>query len=210
MQFQVPKTYWKFASSKASKALYRLLSYRLTGPLIIAAPENVSEIVTADLRGSGRFAPLAATDLPSRPVKFSDVNFKDWRLLGMDNLLIGQIEQVSPDQFSIEFRLIDIYQQKQVVGFRIPTNASGLRQAAHHIIDIVYEEILKTKGAFATRIAYITVDKSRDSADKLTQVYRLQVADSDGYNARTILKSNEPLLSPAWSPQGDPDRVRVV
>ena len=169
----------------------------------VEAPENVSAIVAADLKSSGRFAPLAAADLPSRPAKFSDVNFKDWRLLGMDNLLIGQIEQIAPDRFSVEFRLIDIYQQKQLVGFRIPTNTNGLRQAAHHISDIVYETILKTKGAFATRIAYVTVDKRRHSENNLSRTYRLQVADSDGYNARTILQSSEPLLSPAWSPSGD-------
>lgn len=169
----------------------------------VEAPENVSAIVAADLKSSGRFAPLPVADLPSRPAKFSDVNFKDWRLVGMDNLLIGQIEQIGEDRFSVEFRLVDIYQQKQLVGFRIPTNASGMRQTAHHISDIVYETILKTKGAFATRIAYVTVDKRRDSENKLSQTYRLQVADSDGYNARTILKSTEPLLSPAWSPQGD-------
>lgn len=169
----------------------------------ISAPHDVSAIIAADLRSSGRFAPLPAADLPSRPAKFSDVNFKDWRLLGMENLLIGEVQQISPERFSVEFRLIDIYQQKQIIGFRIPSGINNLRQTAHHISDIIYEAILKTKGAFATRIAYVTVDKSRDSAGKLKQNYRLQVADSDGYDARTILESKEPLLSPAWSPKGD-------
>ncbi|MEM7465541.1 MAG: Tol-Pal system beta propeller repeat protein TolB [Pseudomonadota bacterium] len=169
----------------------------------VEAPQNVSAIVAADLKSSGRFEPLPAGDLPSRPAKFSDVNFKDWRLLGMDNLLIGEIQQISPERFSVEFRLIDIYQQKQITGFRIPTSLNGLRQTAHHISDIVYEAILKTKGAFATRIAYVTVDKRRTSDNELQQTYYLQVADSDGYNARTILKSKEPLLSPAWSPSGE-------
>lgn len=166
-------------------------------------PEDIAAIVLGDLKRSGRFAPLPFTDLPSRPAQFSDVNFKDWRLLGMENLLIGEVQQISPTNFSVEFRLIDIYQQKQIVGFRIPTSISGLRQTAHHISDIVYEAILKTKGAFATRIAYVTVDKSRDGAGKLKQTYKLQIADSDGYNARTVLSSKEPLLSPAWSPDGD-------
>ncbi|MGR8947631.1 MAG: Tol-Pal system beta propeller repeat protein TolB [Gammaproteobacteria bacterium] len=169
----------------------------------IKAPENVSAIIAADLKGSGRFAPLPAADLPSRPAKFSEVNFKDWRLLGMDNLLIGEIQQITPERFSVEFRLIDVIQQKQIIGFRIPTGLSSLRQTAHHISDIVYEAILKTKGAFATRIAYVTVAKKRTDDGKLDQTYRLQVADSDGFNARTILKSKEPLLSPAWSPSGD-------
>ena len=169
----------------------------------VEALENVTAIISSDLRSSGRFAPMPVADLPSRPAKFSDVNFKDWRLLRMDNLLIGEIQQISPERFSVEFRLIDIVKQEQIIGFRIPTGLKGLRQTAHHISDIVYEAILNTKGAFATRIAYITVDKQRMADGELDQTYRLQVADSDGFNARTILKSKEPLLSPAWSPNGD-------
>ena len=165
--------------------------------------EDVSAIIAANLKSSGLFVPMSVGDLPSRPAKFSDVNFKDWRLLGMENLLIGEIQQISPEQFSVEFRLIDVYNKKQIIGFRIPSGIKNLRQTAHHISDIIYEAILKTKGAFATRIAYVTVEKSRDGAGKLKQRYRLQVADSDGYNARTILESKEPLLSPAWSPNGE-------
>lgn len=160
---------------------------------------DVSSVVSADLLSSGRFAPMPVADLPSRPASFTDINFKDWRLLGMDNLVIGQIKQTAADRFAIEFRVIDAISSKQLAGFRIPTTDKNLRLTAHHISDLIYEAILKVKGAFATRIAYVTVEKVSKNKSR----YQLQIADSDGYNARTILESREPLLSPAWSPLGD-------
>lgn len=165
----------------------------------VAAGVDVSAIVADDLQGSGRFSPMPAADLPSRPGTFSDINFKDWRLLGMDTLVIGQVKQTTADKFAIEFRIIDVISEKQLAGFRIPTNSQNLRLTAHHVSDLIFETILKMKGAFATRIAYVTVEK----LNKKQSRYRLQIADSDGYNARTILESREPLLSPAWSPLGD-------
>jgi len=162
-------------------------------------PENVSTVVASDLRRSGRFAPLPPADLPARPAAFSDVNFKDWRLLGVDNLVIGQVKQTAPDNYAVEFRVIDVVTAKQLAGFRIPTTGENLRLTAHHVSDLIYEAILKMKGAFATRIAYITVEKTGGKRSR----YQLQIADSDGYNARTILESPEPLLSPAWSPNGN-------
>jgi len=160
---------------------------------------HVSSVVAADLQGSGRFSPIPAEDLPSRPASFSDINFKDWRLLGVDNLVIGQVKKNHADQFTIEFRVIDVISATQLAGFRIPTKKKNLRLTAHYVSDLIFEAILKVKGAFATRIAYVTVD----TIDKKQSSFRLQIADSDGYGARTILESREPLLSPAWSPLGD-------
>ena len=162
-------------------------------------PVDVSAVIAADLRSSGRFAPLPAADLPARPTAFEDVNFKNWRLLGTDHLVVGRVTRSDVDRFVVEFRLIDVITAKQLAGYRIPAKAQSLRQSAHHISDLIFEAILKVKGAFATRVAYVTVEKRGNKQSR----YQLQVADSDGHNARTILDSGEPLLSPAWSPRGD-------
>ena len=161
-------------------------------------PADVTAIITADLSGSGRFDVMPPADLPSRPATFADINFKDWRLHRMDYLVIGAITQIDTGNYAVEFRVIDVVSSKQLAGFRIPTTVTNLRLTAHHISDLIYESILKLKGAFATRIAYVTVAKSGKGSR-----YQLQVADSDGFNARTILDTSEPILSPAWSPQGD-------
>jgi TolB protein len=163
-----------------------------------APPENVSTVIASDLSRSGRFAPMPTADLPARPAEFSAINFKDWRLLGMENLVIGRTLREPDGGFVVEFRLVDVFKAKQIAGYRVPSSAANLRLTAHHISDIIYEALLKVKGAFATRIAYVTVKKTGAGES----VYRLQVADADGHNANTILESNQPLLSPAWSPDG--------
>lgn len=162
------------------------------------APIDIAGIIDNDLTRSARFATMAEKDLPQRPTSFNDVNFKDWRLLGMENLVIGQLTLTSNGEYEVEFRLLDIYKGKQIAGFRIPATGQQLRQTAHEISDIIYEKLIGIRGAFATRIVYITVIKNRDGSKK----YTLQIADADGYNPQILLESSEPLLSPSWSPDG--------
>jgi len=159
---------------------------------------DVAGVIRSDLARSGKFLPMPSQDLPSRPARFSDINFKNWRLLGIENLVIGKVLPNTRGGFTLEFRVVDVYKGNQLFGFRIPTSRKNMRLTAHHVADLIYEKILNEKGAFATRIAYITVEKT---PSKKT-IYRLQVADADGYDPHTILESSQPLLSPAWSPDG--------
>ncbi|MGR8921272.1 MAG: Tol-Pal system beta propeller repeat protein TolB [Gammaproteobacteria bacterium] len=163
-----------------------------------AATADVAAIVRADLARSGQFAPMPPSDMPSSPASFSAVNFKDWRVLGMENLVIGKILSTPDGGYVVEFRLLDVFRGSQLLGFRIPTSAENLRLTAHHVSDLIYEKLLNQKGAFATRVAYVTVEKQAAGR----KIYRLQVADADGYDPHTILESTQPLLSPAWSPDG--------
>ncbi len=159
--------------------------------------EDVAAIVASDLRRSGRFAPLAEEDMISRPAEASEVRYPDWRTLGVDNLIIGKIEPGDDTDFRIEFRLFDVYRGQQIAGYSLPVAADGLRHVAHRISDIIYEKLTGQPGAFATRIAYViseTIDGNKQ--------YRLQLADSDGFNPKTLLTSRQPLMSPAWSPDG--------
>ena len=160
-----------------------------------SAAIDIADIIAKDLARSGRFAPMPFADLPARPAEYSAVDFRDWRLLGMENLVIGKLVQQPDGAHHIEFRLVDVYKARQLAGFRIPTR--NLRLSAHQISDIIYEKLTGERGAFATRIAYVTVDKETSG-----KVYRLLLADADGHNSQTLLKSSEPLLSPAWSPDG--------
>ncbi|MBM2829548.1 MAG: tolB [Gammaproteobacteria bacterium] len=161
-------------------------------------PIDISAIISNDLARSGRFAPMEEQDLPQRPNDFAQVNFKDWQKLGMENLVIGQLGQSATGDYVVNFRLLDVYKGKQIVGFSIPSGKDRLRRTAHEIADIIYEKLIGVRGAFATRIAYITLIKNRDGTKK----YTLQSADADGFNPQILLTSPEPLLSPAWSPDG--------
>ncbi len=160
-------------------------------------PQDMAGIISADLKRSGRFKTLPERDMLSRPHRSQDIQFADWRLLGVESIVIGEIRPRGAG-FVVQFQLFDIFRRSQLVGFSFQSSEANLRQTAHKISDLVYQTLLGEAGAFATRIAYISERQS--SAD--IHHYELQVADSDGLNAKKILSSTEPLLSPAWSPDG--------
>jgi TolB protein len=160
-------------------------------------PQDVSAIIAADLARSGRFAPVPEKNLIARPVTVDQVRFQDWRTLGVENLVIGQVEPAGADQYRIQFRLFDVFRGRQITGYSLPATADRLRYVAHRISDIIYEALTGEPGAFATRIAYVISETLNGK-----KTYKLQLADSDGYNPKMLLSSGQPLMSPAWSPDG--------
>jgi TolB protein len=161
------------------------------------APFDLTSVITADLGNSGRFAPLPELDLVSRPTQPAQVNFATWRSLETDALLIGQISPDATAGYSIVFQLFDVPRGEQLLAFRVTSSLDDLRATAHRIADMIFEEITGVPGGFTTRIAYINEQRNAD-----TRSFRLIVADYDGENARVIAQSPQPLMSPAWSPDG--------
>ncbi|MCG7929331.1 MAG: Tol-Pal system beta propeller repeat protein TolB [Candidatus Thiodiazotropha lotti] len=159
---------------------------------------DLAEVINADLQRSGRFKTIPRADMLSRPTSDSEVEFKDWRALGVENLVVGQVESTGAGTYQVQFQLLDVYRGQQLTGYSIPTTASNLRSTAHRIADIIYENLLGIPGAFSTRVAYITSTRLADGKSRLG----LNVADADGHNPETIVTSSEPLMSPAWSPDG--------
>jgi TolB protein len=164
-----------------------------------AAPEDLSEIISNDLASSGRFAPVEKRDLISQPHEGQQVNFADWRLLRSEGLLIGKVSSQDGENYQVQFQLFDVYKAEQLVGKRYNVPASGLRNLAHQIADIVYETLTGEKGVFATRLAFVTEMKNADGSKR----FALQVSDADGANPRTVLQSTQPILSPNWAPDGE-------
>lgn len=162
-----------------------------------ALPQDVAEIVADDLRRSGRFAPLPEQDLIARPHEGRQVRFQDWRVLGVPNLVVGKVRLEAPGQYAVQFQLFDVYRARQLAGYSIPAREQDLRRVAHQISDLIYEALTGEPGAFATRIAYVTVERAGEE-----KRYALQVADSDGYDPQTVLRSVQPIMSPAWSADG--------
>jgi TolB protein len=158
---------------------------------------NPGEIVRADLARSGQFRTLPKTDIVEFPAREADVKFATWRLLKQDYLVIGRMSDGSDGALRVEYELFDVVKQQRIADGAISGQRSGLRDVAHQIADIVYEKILGVRGAFWTRIAYITATGSAPNYQ-----YALMVADSDGYNPQVVVRSRESLLSPTWSPDG--------
>jgi len=164
----------------------------------VAPPLDIAEIISNDLARSGRFEPLPQQDLISQPHEKAQVNFKDWRLLRSEGLLIGKMTSEDGEMYKVQFQLFDVYKSQQLIGKRYQVPASGLRQLAHQIADQVYQELTGEMGVFATRLAFVSVVNKSDGAKQ----FALQVSDSDGANPRTVLQSKQPILSPSWSPEG--------
>lgn len=160
-------------------------------------PHAVGEVVASDLRRSGRFKPLPVSDMLARPSRGDEVDFRDWRALNVDNLVIGEVSPNGPGGYLVKFYLYDVFRGEQITGYSMPTTSRDLRATAHHIADIIYETLTGQPGAFATRIAYVT--SVRDAGNERIE---LRIADADGYNPQTIVSSEEPIMSPAWSPDG--------
>lgn len=157
-----------------------------------SAPQNISDIIASDLARSGRFDVIPQTDYLNNPTDASQVSYKDWRLLKADALVVGKVVP-SGAGYTVSFQLMDVGRGVPLEGrsFNVPANL--LRRVAHQISDIIYLALTGKPGAFDTRIAYVTKANSR---------YLLQIADSDGYGPQNILESGEPIMSPAWSRDG--------
>ncbi|HEX6261127.1 MAG TPA: Tol-Pal system beta propeller repeat protein TolB, partial [Woeseiaceae bacterium] len=160
-----------------------------------AVPIDVAGVVAADLRRSGRFAPIDEADMLQKPTSGVDLDFDDWSILGVEAVVVGKLTQTSENAFSVQFQLFDVYRGEQLVGYRMPATRGTLRRAAHRVADMIYEELTGIQGVFDTQIAYVTARRNGDE-----QVYALIVSDADGENEHTIMESPDPIMSPAWSP----------
>lgn len=157
---------------------------------------DISGVVSADLKSSGRFAPIPVADMVSRPTQPSQINFTDWRLVKVDYVVIGTLTEDSPDRFTAVFQLFDVTRGEQIVGFRLSAGRADLRATAHRIADMIFERLVGVPGVFGTQIAYVSEERRPDG----TKRFRLIVSDADGENAKIVADSPQPLLSPSWSP----------
>lgn len=160
-------------------------------------PDGVADVVGADLARSGLFLPLDEEDMVERPREAADIRFGTWRLLKTDYLVIGDVADQPGGGYDIDFQLFDVNTNEQLLARSFRVSAGELRYGAHLVADAIFEKLTGIPGAFATRIAYVAVDGLGNN-----QTYDLMVADADGHNYQSLVTSSEPLLSPAWSPDG--------
>nr|WP_175579645.1 MULTISPECIES: Tol-Pal system beta propeller repeat protein TolB [Vibrio] len=180
-------------------------------------PQDVSAVISSDLQRSGKFSPIPTNKMPQTPYTEAQVKFDAWTSIGVDALLTGSITQNAEGNYVINYQLVDVVRGQLTQGQGKSLSPDGqlvlskdhvlfnkvatvpakrLREYAHRISDLVYEQLTGEKGAFLTRIAYVVVN------DKDPYPYQLRVADYDGYNERLVLRSKQPLMSPSWSPDG--------
>jgi TolB protein len=160
-------------------------------------PENMAEIVGNDLRNSGTFEPVPAQNMISLPTQASEVIFRDWKALGAQFVMVGSIVP-SGAGLQVQFALFNVATEQQVLAGNVSGSVEQLRDMAHYVSNQAYEKLTGIKGAFATRLLFVTAE--RFSVDNTR--YSLQRSDYDGARAVTLLQSREPILSPSFAPDG--------
>ncbi|MDI5932972.1 Tol-Pal system beta propeller repeat protein TolB [Halomonas sp. M4R5S39] len=160
-------------------------------------PEDVAQVIHDNLERSGYFDPLPRDSMIEQPTESGEVRYRDWRALDVRYLVVGRVSQEGGG-YRIQFELMDVSGERRMLGEVLTTPEGQLRKASHHISDQIFEAITGIRGAFSTRIAYVTAQGVGDDMQ-----FGLYVADADGRNSQQVLSSVEPILSPAWSPDGD-------
>jgi len=161
-------------------------------------PTDVADVIHNDFNRSGKFRALDKASIVELPSQGSDIKFATWRLLKQDYIVVGRLKDAGNGMVQVEYELWDVNKQQSLLSQSMqPVPVGDLRNVAHQIADAIYEKITGVRGAFFTRIAYITAVGLGNNTS-----YSLLVADSDGFNPQVVARSKESLLSPAWSPDG--------
>jgi TolB protein len=150
-----------------------------TGQDNINADNNISSVITADLKNSGQF------------------NVTEQRTAKVDDVVTGSVKALGGDKYQVNFSLTDIT-DAVLASNNFTVSGDQLRALGHHISDVIYQQLTGVRGIFSTKIAYVLVQRSVNAPAK----FALEIADADGYNPRTMLTSNQPIMSPAWSHDG--------
>lgn len=160
--------------------------------------QNVSDVITNDLKNSGRFKVYinnSATD--NMPIRY-------YHSIGADDVVLGKVREVSHGRYEVSFKVLDTLTgdgggaQTPLLTKQFVVSENELRSIAHHISDLIYRQLIGIRGVFSTKLAYIVVQRSTGEAAQ----YTLEVSDADGYNPKHLLVSNDPIMSPTWSPNG--------
>ncbi|UYP29395.1 Tol-Pal system beta propeller repeat protein TolB [Pseudomonas sp. Z8(2022)] len=160
-------------------------------------PEDMSQIIGNDLRNSGYFEPIPRQNMISLPTQASEVIYRDWKALGAQYVLVGNIVP-NGGRLQVQYALFNVSTEQQVMTGNVGGGTDQLRDMAHHIADQSFEKLTGVKGAFSTRLLYVTAERMGANNTR----YTLQRSDYDGARAVTLLQSREPILSPSFAPDG--------
>lgn len=160
--------------------------------------DDVAGIVSGDLERTGQFSAIARNNMLSTPHEEQEVVMRDWRLLGADYVAIGQLQRNANGQSEVRYLLFNTATGARLLAETLTGRSDQTRALAHRVSDRIYEAITGIPGIFSTQMIYITESRSAGAVR-----YRLFLADADGERPQVLLDSREPILSPAWAPDGE-------
>jgi len=160
---------------------------------------DVATVIERDLASTGRFKGLARTAMPAQPQRAADVDAAAWHAAHADYVVVGRVIAGGGETAVLHFDLVNALTGQRLLGDEsVTVPQKSLRKGAHRIADRVFEKITGVRGAFDTRIAYVAVEGTPPN-----QRFQLIVADADGENAAVAARGSQPIMSPAWSPDGE-------
>ncbi len=160
-------------------------------------PEDMADIIGNDLRNSGYYSPIPRQNMIGMPSQASEVIFRDWKALGAQYVMVGSIVP-SGGRLQVQYALFNVATEQQVLTGSVSGTVDQLRDMSHFIADQSFEKLTGIKGAFSTRMLYVTAERFSTNSTR----YTLQRSDYDGARAVTLLQSREPILSPRFAPDG--------
>ena len=160
-------------------------------------PEDLATVIGNDLRNSGMYEPIPRQNMISLPTSAAEIIYRDWQALGAQYVMVGSIVP-SGARLQVQFALFNVATQQQVVAGTVGGTTDQLRDMAHHIADQAFEKLTGIKGAFSTKMLYVTAERFGVNNTR----YTLQRSDYDGARGVTLLQSREPILSPRYAPDG--------
>lgn len=159
-----------------------------------ALPEDVSGIVANDLGGSGYFRVMPESNMITKPATADEVVYSEWSNLRQDFVVLGNISR-DGDGYAVEFHVMDVHQKVELLRHRVKGKGTQLRDIAHYISDFVFKKLTGIPGVFSTKLVYVTTNRDRTR-------FNLNYADADGAREQLIFSSDQPIISPAWAPDG--------
>jgi TolB protein len=160
-------------------------------------PEDMSTVIGNDLRNSGMYEPIPRQNMISLPTSAAEIIYRDWQALGAQYVMVGSIVP-NGGRLQVQFALFNVATQQQVVAGTVGGTPDQLRDMAHHVADQAFEKLTGIKGAFSTKMLYVTAERFGVNNTR----YTLQRSDYDGARGVTLLQSREPILSPRYAPDG--------
>ena len=160
-------------------------------------PEDLATVIGNDLRNSGMYEPIPRQNMISLPTSAAEIIYRDWQALGAQYVMVGSIVP-NGGRLKVQFALFNVATQQQVVAGTVGGTPDQLRDMAHHIADQAFEKLTGIKGAFSTKMLYVTAERFGVNNTR----YTLQRSDYDGARGVTLLQSREPILSPRYAPDG--------
>ena len=181
--------------TKGSEDPFKVAMIPFAGSSIIS--KKLDAVIRNDLNRTGEFSMLDKRLLLPLKMEDEDINYQDWKLLGMDYVIAGNIIN-DKNSIDVDYEIYDIQKKRKIRSSKVFGLPNQLRQLAHYTSDGIYESISGIKGIASTKLLYVNEIQSGDIKSR----YRLMLADSDGANEQTLLRSSEPIISPSWSPDG--------